>query len=886
MKVRVLKTPKMGYGGGSLYGRREISPGEISALGMMGNQFVQGAMKTLGTVNYVSGVPKITPYEYRPLNKVHNWNPKNTQPKPVDRLAPYNDFFGQSTQANSTVNALKDLSGGESMLFRKDGGDIPYFQQGTDGSTDANQTKAPVDPQLLQAYRVIGAALGGGQDPNALVDQFVQEGGLSMEDATSVVRTVMEYLRPTNEEGIPMAQMGGTNNGIFAGQSMQPNIIEKPLMKHGGSTGNTYLTSQPAYTQKSVNYFGTSNAPARDNYTDNEEVTTSVKAVPREEATIEAEKGEYIISDKGLYKIEGKKHSQGGTPLAAKGGEFIFSAHKDMSLDHDLQKKAGLKVSSSKALAENTPAKVLERNVDVKEYNRLMVILQNPKSDAITKKTAQFMLDKMNIKIDLISKLQEAKKQPAPTEIQDQYIEQSEIQKDIDEQRQYAYGGDTGLPRYQKDGGVEYIKDENGNIVKVSRNKVSGLDPNSKLVSPYTKGNEVAERKARLEEWYNAMKAEGYTGNDPSKISNFDPNKQYEDIEKLQKWTAEQYPEYTKTLLLDIDKQGHSSNRVSDWVKSQGAKTLEELGDKFTPEIAAKLFPDKMFDWRLPIVFNKEQVEYTPWNKPEDKPKDVIEPKKIYTNTVSDIDIPNPYEQVKAMQFSQYANNVLSNKPYFTYTPAITQPITVAPRQSTQPLENQAGLSRRIASRVGSRLQDAGAMQDALAKENDAVNDAFFKIGQYNAEQEANNYNQNLLRGAAATNQFKQGQRQTYDQNNNVLDKMNFANAAYYNDLMTSKINNILAEDYKNKDVLTTMMPFIDTYDEENPNGTITKHIVAPINPRTGSLDPRWRGWNSRGVNDLVAQQSGEKQRLDALSRYSGYTPEQQNYILTGKFRN
>ena len=40
----------------------------------------------------------------------------------------------------------------------------------------------------------------------------------------------------------------------------------------------------------------------------------------------------------------------------------------------------------------------------------LKTILQNPKSDAITKKTAQFMLDKMNEKIRIISKLQEGKK--------------------------------------------------------------------------------------------------------------------------------------------------------------------------------------------------------------------------------------------------------------------------------------------------------------------------------------------------------------------------------------------------------------------------------------------------------------------------------------------
>jgi polyhydroxyalkanoate synthesis regulator phasin len=881
MKVRVIKTPTMQYGG-NLYDSYRLSPGEVNSLGMIGNRFTQGVAKMFGDVTYVSGMPKVTPYEYRPFNKTKNWNPENTKYTPFDpsKVTPtaHKPEYGMTGPTVPTGNELGQVR----MPFQGNAGPIRMngFQDGGNTSSDVNQTKAPVDPQLLQAYRVIGEALGGGEDPNTLVDQFVKEGGLSMEDATSVVQKVMEYLKPTNEEGMPMAQMGGINGGIFAGQSMQPNIIEKPLMKDGGYT---YLTSQPAYTKKSVNYFGTSNAPARDSYTDNEEITTSVKAVPREDATIEAEKGEYIFSDRGLYKIEGKKHSQGGTPLAAKGGEFIFSAHKDMSLDHDLQKKSGLKVSSSKALAENTPAKVLERNVDVKEYNRLKSILESPKSDAITKKTAQFMLDKMNIKIDLISKLQEAKKQPAPTEIQDQYIEQSEIQKDIDEQKQYAYGGEA-LPGYQTGDEVKWVRKPDGTIGQIKTSNISKLDPTSARTSPYNKGKEVDERKMRLKQWYDAMVQAGYKGSDPTKDLNvYDPskpNQQYSAIGELQAFTAQKFPDLVKDYIVNY---ATPSTKAKGILQQKGAKTLAEAN--LTDAEIADIFKDQYFDWRLPFTIGEKKEEFIPWSGTiSTEEKKLPEPKKQYTDMVNDINIPDPYEQVKAMQFSQYANNLLANKPYFTYTPAINQPITVAPRQSTQPLENQAGLSRRIASRVGSRLQDTGAMQQALAKENEAVNDAFFRVGQYNAEQEAANYNQNLLRNAAAVNQFNQGLKQTHDLNSNVLDKMNYANAAYYNQYSTARQKDMLNRYYNQRDLLTTMIPYLDTYEVANPDGTYTKHMAAPIDVLTGQANPRWTGWNSKVVNDLTKQET-EEDRLKAIQKYKelGYTADEINYIRNGK---
>lgn len=53
-----------------------------------------------------------------------------------------------------------------------------------------------------------------------------------------------------------------------------------------------------------------------------DEINDSVKPIDREDANIEAEKDEIILKPdlSGIYKIGGKSHSKGGTPLLADPG--------------------------------------------------------------------------------------------------------------------------------------------------------------------------------------------------------------------------------------------------------------------------------------------------------------------------------------------------------------------------------------------------------------------------------------------------------------------------------------------------------------------------------------------------------------------------------------
>lgn len=98
--------------------------------------------------------------------------------------------------------------------------------------------------------------------------------------------------------------------------------------------------------------------------------------VDREDATIEVEKGEKIVLPdlSGLYNVGGKPHSKGGTPVYAKGGEYVFSNY--ITMPQVLQDAFGFKGTSSKK-KDNTIAKLIGNKIDSKDYNRLSQVLQD-----------------------------------------------------------------------------------------------------------------------------------------------------------------------------------------------------------------------------------------------------------------------------------------------------------------------------------------------------------------------------------------------------------------------------------------------------------------------------------------------------------------------------
>ena len=137
-------------------------------------------------------------------------------------------------------------------------------------------------------------------------------------------------------------------------------------------------------------------------------VNYSLSPVPRDEANLEAEKGETVLTDMNndgdfeLYEISGKRHHKGGTPLNLPPQSFIYSDTPKMKLNkHEL---AEMNLSFPTKV---TPAKVSK----MYQLNNFIGLLDDENSDKITKDTANYMLDKNKRSLSQLAFLQEAKKE-------------------------------------------------------------------------------------------------------------------------------------------------------------------------------------------------------------------------------------------------------------------------------------------------------------------------------------------------------------------------------------------------------------------------------------------------------------------------------------------
>ena len=138
------------------------------------------------------------------------------------------------------------------------------------------------------------------------------------------------------------------------------------------------------------------------------DVRTTLGPVPEEEANLEAEAGEsvYIPDVGGLpahYKIGGKRHSEGGTPLSVPQDSFIYSDTRSMKLGGDILKFFGKPEDTKK---KYTPAD-LAKQYPLNEFRKQ---LQNPDSDPIQVKTAEMMIANYNRKLGALALVQEASK--------------------------------------------------------------------------------------------------------------------------------------------------------------------------------------------------------------------------------------------------------------------------------------------------------------------------------------------------------------------------------------------------------------------------------------------------------------------------------------------
>jgi hypothetical protein len=133
-----------------------------------------------------------------------------------------------------------------------------------------------------------------------------------------------------------------------------------------------------------------------------------LSGVPREVANLEAEGGETVLipnkqGGPAHYNIKGKRHFQGGVPLAIPAESFVFSDTRAMKIKDPVQlaefgmpeKKGGY-----------TPAEIAKK-YDINTYRK---ILADVNSDALQVSTAEQVIGNYNVKLAKLALIQESMK--------------------------------------------------------------------------------------------------------------------------------------------------------------------------------------------------------------------------------------------------------------------------------------------------------------------------------------------------------------------------------------------------------------------------------------------------------------------------------------------
>lgn len=134
----------------------------------------------------------------------------------------------------------------------------------------------------------------------------------------------------------------------------------------------------------------------------------TLQPVDRSMANLEAEKDEEVLMPnyKGMsakFRVGGKRHSEGGTPLNLPDDSFVFSDTRAMKIkDPNILKMFG----KTPKKGGYTPAE-LAKGYDINKYRK---VLDDPMSDSIQRKTAEEMIANYNVLLGKLALAQESKK--------------------------------------------------------------------------------------------------------------------------------------------------------------------------------------------------------------------------------------------------------------------------------------------------------------------------------------------------------------------------------------------------------------------------------------------------------------------------------------------
>jgi len=178
-------------------------------------------------------------------------------------------------------------------------------------------------------------------------------------------------------------------------------VVEDKFMRDGGMTTGDQADYGLVTTPQ--DYYGQTSF----NNSSDESVRYSLSSVPRENANIEAEGGETVLTDLndngdfGLYTINGPRHSAGGVPMFLPEQSFVFSDTPKLRFGKEELEE--FDIYSSKKM---TPAKISQRF----GLNDFYAELDSEYADNISSRSAELMLKKNMEDLSKLAFMQESKK--------------------------------------------------------------------------------------------------------------------------------------------------------------------------------------------------------------------------------------------------------------------------------------------------------------------------------------------------------------------------------------------------------------------------------------------------------------------------------------------
>lgn len=186
-------------------------------------------------------------------------------------------------------------------------------------------------------------------------------------------------------------------------------------------------------------------------------INTTIQENPYK-SNVNIEKNELVLKPdlSAIFKAKGKKHYDGGMNVYLEPDSFVFSDDKSLALNKADHKLFELKEGGNFNKKQNTPAKVVARNIDIEHYNRVINNLNDKKQDTVTKNSSMLMAEKYMKTLGQVAYIQEEKKglpQGTPAFSDNTApVYDTDTKNEIMETKQYAkYGGhiEGSLPKAQ-----------------------------------------------------------------------------------------------------------------------------------------------------------------------------------------------------------------------------------------------------------------------------------------------------------------------------------------------------------------------------------------------------------------------------------------------------